>query len=671
MKKIIALLLGICMLFGCVACSNQAADPSDPTASARAWIEEQIQNNTLFSFDYNGVPHAKHIRKWEKTVEEGENTWKVTYQKDEVAVWTEIAFDKDSASLEWTTYLKNSGEEKSSVISNIQALHTTFSVGNPVLTTAEGSDPSAIDFQPIVVDLVKDGNYTMASRGGRSSQGAWPYFRIDNGEYGINGAIGWTGDWQADFAVQKNEIAITAGMQETNIALLAQEQIRTPMIMIQFFVGDNDAGQNAFRQLILKNYTPKGKDGTPIKYAPTFISTQANYGPEKILEEFQNNLNSGIRGEGVWIDATWYGNIGSGALNDTGWVDEVGNWYFIKDKYPENNMLTVSNWMEENGHEVLLWLEPERVASHTVLAKEHPEYYLKDNKGSNWWLLDLGNDEACDFMTEFLSDIIKTNKVTWYRQDFNGIDPATIWHQTDAVLGEDRVGITEIKYITNLYRMWDGLVEANPGLMIDGCAAGGKRLDLEMMSRSVPLWRTDWGAGAEEASTPDNLRAINYNLSRWLPIHGGGYPWANGEGELYNWRSVLSSGGSHPGDKNITGATIQAFEENFICREMRCGDYYVLACGYDEAVQTDDAAYEFYLPDEERGYIIAFQPAQGKVEDVVYKMKGLDPEATYELEVVDSGDTLVRTGEQLMTDGIGLCYPGGAFSMLIYFNIVK
>jgi hypothetical protein len=101
---------------------------------------------------------------------------------------------------------------------------------------------------------------------------------------------------------------------------------------------------------------------------------------------------------------------------------------------------------------------------------------------------------------------------------------------------------------------------------------------------------------------------------------------------------------------------------------MMSGDYYVLSAPLIDDVQTEDAAYEFYLPEEGRGYIIAFEPALGKAEDVVYKLKGLEPEATYELTVADTGDVLTRTGAQLMSDGIGLRYPDAAISLLIYFN---
>ena len=77
----------------------------------------------------------------------------------------------------------------------------------------------------------------------------------------------WTGNWKAVFTNEANGVRIQAGMQETKISLHAEEQMRTPMVMLQFFKGDQDAGHNAFRQLVLKSYTPSDASGEPIKKA--------------------------------------------------------------------------------------------------------------------------------------------------------------------------------------------------------------------------------------------------------------------------------------------------------------------------------------------------------------------------------------------------------------------
>ena len=671
MRKYIAIIACVLMLLSMASCGNVAVkvDPTDPLATAHAWIDAQIKGNTLFSFDYEGKAYADHIKDWDKTVKEIENGWTVTYQNGDLVAWSEIVLDKDTISLEWTNYFKNNGTSDSGVISNIQAINSTVFVENAIFGTAEGSAPSNTDFQPITVDLTKTDHYRMSTQGGRSSQGAWPYFEIGNGEYGVMGGIGWTGDWTADFSAKGDTVSIVAGMQETKISLYAGEQMRTPMIMLQFYKGDSDAGHNAFRQLILKNYTPADKSGEPIRYAPMFIGCMANFGEDSLLEEMSIAMEQGRRFDGLWIDASWYGEIiPTQNLNESGWYEQVGNWYFIEDKYPNGNMLKVSNWLEDQGMDLLVWFEPERAVPGTKLTVDHPEWFLTDvGSADEFWLFNMADDEACDYMTQWLSGILQENKITWYRQDFN-CDPAFLWHKADDEMGENREGMTEIRYITNLYRFLDGLVEVNPGLIIDSCASGGKRLDLEMMSRSIPLWRTDLTCLEEFHSTPDTVRTVNYNLSRWLPIHACGYPYFNSESELYNMRSYLSAGAQLSATHDTNASVRQAVDEFYICREMMSGDYYVLSAPEADKVLTEDAAYEFYLPQEGRGYVIAFEPAKGKVEEVVYKLKGLDPQATYELKVADTGDTLTRTGEQLMSDGIGLRYPDSAISLLIYFN---
>ena len=61
-----------------------------------------------------------------------------------------------------------------------------------------------------------------------------------------------------------------------------------------------------------------------------------------------------------------------------------------------------------------------------------------------------------------------------------------------------------IRYIEGLYEMWDELRAKNPGLVIDNCASGGRRIDLEAISRSVALWQSDINCrqGSETPTRP-------------------------------------------------------------------------------------------------------------------------------------------------------------------------
>lgn len=655
------------MLVSVVACSSPTADPSDPVATAKAWIETQIKQNSLFSFDFDGKAYTDHIGRWRKRVETEENAWTVTYKKGDVVAWSEITLDEDTASVEWTNYFKNEGSSDSPVIANIQAIDSVIEISNPILTSTKGSKPSPTDFQPYSIDLVEAKLHRMATSGGRSSQEAWPYFDICNGEYGVIGGIGWTGDWDATFTYEEDAVHIVAGMKETNISLHAGESMRTPLFMLQFFVGNQDAGHNAFRQLILKNYTPSDESGKPISHAPMWVSANASYGEDFLIEAVEKTLAVGRRIDGLWIDANWYGELTPGAeISDMEWFTQVGNWYFTPSAFPNGNMLKTSNYLEEKGLELLVWFEPERAIPGTKLTVEHPEWFLSSEEtGDDFLVYDFTNDEACDYMINWISSVIRENKITWYRQDFN-CEPDRIWKANDE--NDTRVGMTEIRYITNLYRFLDGLVENNPGLMLDNCASGGKRLDLEMMKRSVPLWRSDVTTGSEHGSNPDNVRSINYNLSWWLPIHAGGYPYMDSKSELYNMRSFLSSGSQLIEQHQNTAPVFQAIDEYYTYRDMMVGDYYMLSYGTNDAMYTVNAAYQYYLPQEGRGFVMTFRPAQSTEESSRFVLKGLDAASTYQVTMADTGDTLTMTGQELMTEGIGCVYPIPAFSLLIYIN---
>lgn len=682
MKKAVALLLCVLMLLTVVACA--AEDPivqtdapltedNDPASRAYAWVEKQLANDTLFAFNYDTVDFTDHIKSWEKKIDKGEDTWTLTYRKDGLVAWSEIVLDRATASVEWTNYFKNEGSSDSLVIRNIDAVNTTVAIKDPTLTTAESSAPSPIDFQPIVVDLKSGKKFTEYTDGGRSSQAAFPYFDISNGECGVFAGIGWTGDWRiaVDYDKETELVSIAAGMKNTKIALHAGEQMRTPMFMLMFYDGNEDDGHNAFRQLILANYTPKDENGETIQYAPLFTAVSGGLGEDGVIAELERVQAEGRPVEGLWFDATWYGYAQTdNSLGDGSWVAQVGNWFLIPSAYPNGNMNKVNRYLDQNDMEFLMWFEPERAAVGTQLINEHPDYVYNTPVLDVYRLVKFSDDRVCEYMANMVSKVIQTNGVDWYRQDFN-IDPAQVWKEADELEGENRVGMTEIKYITNLYRYLDLLKEKNPNLKFDNCASGGKRLDLEMMKRSIPLWRTDITCADYWGSTPDNVRSINYNLSWWLPVHAGGYPEYNGQYELYNMRSYLSSGTQVYCGYDNNRAFLQSLDEFLVYREMMAGEYYILARGFDEEIETEIAAYEYYLPEEGRGFMMTFRPADCEnVDKAVHVLKGLDAQANYEITVADTGQVFTMTGEQLMTDGLGCVYPNPAFSLLIYFNKV-
>ncbi len=103
-------------------------------------------------------------------------------------------------------------------------------------------------------------------------------------------------------------------------------------------------------------------------------------------------------------------------------------------------------------------------------------------------LLDLGNPAAQKWLTDHVDKTITEQGIDLYRQDFN-FDPLGYWRGNDA---PDRQGITENLHVQGYLAYWDELRRRHPKLLLDSCASGGRRNDLETLRRSVPLHKTDY-----------------------------------------------------------------------------------------------------------------------------------------------------------------------------------
>ena len=187
-------------------------------------------------------------------------------------------------------------------------------------------------------------------------------------------------------------------------------------------------------------------------------------------------IEEGIKLDFWWMDAGWY-------IQEKGWP-QVGTWEVDPKRFPDG-FKPISKHAHEKGIKILVWFEPERVTGDTWLTQNHPEWILGGAKGG---LLNLGNDTAREWLTEHIDKLITEQGIDLYRQDFN-MDPLPYWRQKDT---PDRQGITEIRHITGYLAYWDALLKQHPNMLIDSCASGGRRNDLETLRRAVPLLRSDY-----------------------------------------------------------------------------------------------------------------------------------------------------------------------------------
>lgn len=334
-----------------------------------------------------------------------------------------------------------------------------------------------------------------ATVAGRSSETQAPYFNIHKSGTGVIVAVGWTGQWNAELYRTNDEVSVRTKIEDTHFRVLPGEKFRTSSVVILPYQCSVDESQNLWRRLVKDCFSPLGK-GERDREAPLCAGLWGGMRSSSMLKTIQAIQENRLPYEYIWIDAGWYGNDVKPTPNEFegDWPQHTGDWCVSPLCHP-NGLQDVSEAIHAAGMKLLLWFEPERVMPSVPLAKEHPEYLLKKvAKDRDGWCytLNLGDEAAWQYCFDLLSGFIERLHIDCYRQDAN-VGQLDFWRAND---GKDRQGITEIKCINGLYRLWDALLERFPHLLIDNCASGGKRLDFEMMKRSIPLWRSDFQCAA-------------------------------------------------------------------------------------------------------------------------------------------------------------------------------
>ncbi len=268
-------------------------------------------------------------------------------------------------------------------------------------------------------------------------------------------------------------------------------------------------------------------------------------------------------------------------------------------------------------------------------------------------LLNLGHPAARQWLTDHIDKLLTEQGIDLYRQDFN-IDPLAFWRAADAA---DRQGITENKYVCGYLAYWDALRHRHPNMLIDSCASGGRRNDLETMRRAVPLWRSDY------AFEPIGHQCMTYGISLWLPYHGTGTvasaaaPYYGGgftKVEPYAfWSNAAPSLGSGI-DLRVKEIDYNALRKLY--HQWRELSRFYYADFYPLTPYTQDnrewIAWQFNDPGRGEGAIQAFRRAESPVERTALRLRDLRPEDTYEFTTLGASETTKATGRDLMTSGL-------------------
>ena len=618
---------------------------------AQEWTQRHLSEDVAalpFSFLYGGRPSAELLSPWALETEtralddlREERTLRWHDPASGLTVRAVIVSYRDYPTVEWTVYFRNDGPADTPLLSDLLALDTSFPREETefVLHHQAGSQATMDDYRPYETRLPEGAVLRLASVGGRGSDGVWPYFALDWGGVGLLLALGWPGQWAAVFARDHaRSLHLSAGQERTHFQLHPGEEARSPLIVLQFYQGDRRRAHNLWRRWMLAHNLPRldGELPEPMLAAYTGMHhremERAN--EENQIQFLDAYLDKGIPLDVWWMDAGWY------PFRD-GWWD-TGTWEPDLKRFPRG-LRAISDRAHARGVRTMLWFEPERAMTGTWLAEHHPEWFLR-LKDEPRQLLDLGNPEARVWLTEHVLATMEEQGIDIYRQDFN-MPPLPFWRAHDA---PDRQGMSEMQHVMGYLAFWDELRRCRPGLLIDTCASGGRRNDLETLRRSVPLHRSDMNY-ADPIAKQNQL----HGLAPWEPYYGA-LVFPATHVQEYDFRSGLvpfaafTLDPTQDFDDELLRLLIEQREAviaNFF------GDFYPLTPWSDSP--EDWVAWQFDRPEVGEGVVQAFRREQSLQDTMTFRLHNLDPEAAwYRVEDFVLPALKDTPGEAFVRDGL-------------------
>ncbi len=627
-----------------------------------------------FSFVYGGAKSAELLKTWpvqrsSQQIDEQRTEHTEVYRDPKTGLEVRCVGIEyhDFPTVEWTVYLKNTGPKDSPIIENIQALDTRLERngdGEFLLHHNKGAPATPNDYEPYETPLPKNADLHLSAKGGRPSNGDFPYLNLAWPGEGVIIVVGWPGQWAGDLKRDAaNGVQVRFGQELTHFKLLPGEEVRTPRIVMQFWQGEWRRSQNLWRRWMEAHNMPHpgGKLPPPQMAANTsreYVEmTEATDRDENMF--IDRYVAERLHPDYFWMDAGWYPNNGS-------WVN-VGTWEVDPKRFP-HGLRAVSDHAHANGIKIIVWFEPERVTNGSWLYEHHPEWLLTPppNPGDQlydpaWRLFNFGNPDARKWMTDHVDQLINVQGIDLYRQDFN-MDPLKFWRANDK---PDRQGITEIRYVTGYLAYWDELRRRHPNMLLDSCASGGRRNDIDTLKRAVPLTRSDY---LLEPKEPISQQMQTLGMAQWVPFFGTG---TSGT-DAYVFRSQMTPGIITSWDLRRKDADTDAMRK--LVEQWRTvapnyyGDFYPLT-SYSLANDVW-AAMEFNRPEAGEGFVEVFRRSHSAGEAARYKLQGLDPSARYNVTNLDSAASQEFSGQELMENGLEVQLGNAPDSALLTYKRV-
>lgn len=599
-----------------------------------------------------GSPEIKFLIK-----KQNQNTWKHFSEDGSLELKTELNYIGNQVIISHT--LKNISGKVTGPIDVLEPLSIVFSHRSKKWrhifanggTTEHFYPPSAYrTHDRTLCERPIDSKFTTSLRieshpEGRSSNLHLPFlFSLKSADLDSEGlfcGLEWSAGWYVKWdKVSENKASLSAGVKINGIKLNPEEELKLPNVHLGFYEGGSEGATNALRNYLYKYICPKyqGEKVIPKVSYDTWFNIKDELNGTNIMAQIETASKLGI--EVFVVDAAWF----KGGFNNG-----IGTWEVDKVKFPDG-LEPVAEYVRSNAMDFGLWFEPERVFENTMLQKQHPEWlvHIGNKSDKKLYHLNLANREAQDFVIDMISKWVERLDIRWIRWDYN-IEPKFFWEQVDPTLK------IQFDYMEGLYRVRDTLLQCCPNLMIEGCASGGRRLDIGTIKRSHTFWFSD------QTDQPQICRYMQARANRFLPgnLLNSSVAVSIGQGDSdFNDTSILSRMlGKLAFDGDIAswsagmikqmGLYVAEFKS---IRHLMVQDFYQLL---DMPTSLDSwDAVEFTSYDKEEAAVFVFAGSNGGCRNIY--PKGLEFNYKYVLKQCSERNDISILGSELLSNGFSV-----------------
>jgi alpha-galactosidase len=288
-------------------------------------------------------------------------------------------------------------------------------------------------------------------------------------------------------------------------------------------------------------------------------------------------------------------------------------------------------------------------------------------------VLNLARDDVRDYIFGFLDKLATDYNIRYFKWDMNRTFAEPGWPEA----GPNDEKTLWVKYVRNLYDIFQRLRAKHPNLEIESCSGGGGRIDLGILPYVNEFWTSDNTEAFDRLRIQEGYSeayAAKF-MSAWVTD----VPNMNGRSTPLQYRFLVAMQGALGIGANLNKWTD---EDDALAKRMIALDKRIRGTVQSGVLYrllsprtNDTTANEYVSQDGSEGVLFAFRHSQEyNTAPPSIQLRGLEPKAIYKLESIDSKLTDKQTevsGAFLMDNGVNLTLQGDFDSTAVLLHRIR